>query len=576
MPYLLAAEADKIQEFIFRSSRLREVVGASQLLTRFCWSVEDTLAKDYNAQVVVNDGGSFRVIFDTREQAVAFGADLAELYRLALGGSLTVAEPVTLNGDFSEANDRAGKALRWAKSRRQGVMAESHMPYVAFCASCGVALAQDHTKLAKERDDDRERYLCGDCLRKAEESATNRADLLNEFLADVIEDSSQLSSFEFLFEPEKVGRYDPRNYVAYLVADGNGMGRLFGRLQHEDALHQFSTELSSAVRKSLAAATRKLRDQTDKLSKADVWSIPVLPESNSIGVADVDPIMLSKTDARSIPVLPLILGGDDLFALIPAPYALDFARRFCLEWEAQMDKLVKEVGLTDVPRPTVAAAVVICKSKYPYALAHRRAEVLLKEAKRHCKLLAAERGEHLSAVNFEVILGNRLAGLEEEDEQVNGGVKLTLRPYWVANNGLPANAQERGVDLKQLLDQRLALKNVPNKRLAELRRRFEDLPSDMAVRNRHQELEDWTTRKLARILQRLGRSSRTHVEAALQSLGKPKDEGIGRHHWREVPGRDGGLLAHGMLDLLEAWDFAQDLGHSPDKYEPQEEEEEEK
>jgi hypothetical protein len=545
MRYLLAAEADKIQEFIFRSSRLREVVGASQLLTRFCRSVEDTLTKEYNAQVVVNDGGSFRVIFGTREQAVAFGADLAELYRLALGGSLTVAEPVTLNGDFREANDRAGKALRWAKSRRQGVIAEPHMPYVAFCASCGVALAQGHTKLAKERDDDRERYLCGDCLRKAEESATNRADLLNEFLADVIEDSSQLSSFEFLFEPEKVGRYDPRNYVAYLVADGNGMGRLFGRLQHEDALHQFSTELSSAVRKSLAAATRKLRDQTGKLSKADVWSIPVLP---------------------------LILGGDDLFALIPAPYALDFARRFCLEWEAQMDKLVKEVGLTDVPRPTVAAAVVICKSKYPYALAHRRAKELLKEAKRHCKLLAAERGEHLSAVNFEVILGNRLAGLEEEDEQVNGGVKRTLRPYWVTNNGLPASAQERGIELRQLLEQRLKLKNVPNKRLAELRRRFEDLPSDMAVRNRHQELEDWTTRKLARILQRLGSSSRTHVEAALQSLGKPKDEGIGRHHWREVPGRDGGLLAHGMLDLLEAWDFAQDLDHSPDDYEPQEEE----
>jgi hypothetical protein len=55
-------------------------------------------------------------------------------------------------------------------------------------------------------------------------------------------------------------------------------------------------------------------------------------------------------------------------------------------------------------------------------------------------------------------------------------------------------------------------------------------------------------------------------------LGKPKDEGIGRHHWREVSGREGSLLAHGMLDLLEAWDFAQDLDHSPEDYERQEEE----
>jgi hypothetical protein len=142
MPYLLAAEADKIQDFIFRSSRLREVVGASQLLTRFCRSIDDTLAKKHGGQVVVNDGGSFRVIFDDLAKAHAFGADLAELYRLALGGSLTVAEPVALSGDFRKANEMAGEKLRWAKSRRQGAVAEVHMPYVAFCASCGVALAR--------------------------------------------------------------------------------------------------------------------------------------------------------------------------------------------------------------------------------------------------------------------------------------------------------------------------------------------------------------------------------------------------------------------------------------------------
>lgn len=544
MPYLLAAEADKIQEFIFRSSRLREVVGASQLLTRFCRSVEDTLARRYNAQVVVNDGGSFRVIFGTKEQAIAFGADLAELYRLALGGSLTVAEPVTLNGDFREANDRAGKALRWAKSRRQGVMAEPHMPYVAFCASCGVGLANTRGRLKGRRTAQRSQYLCETCQTKTAERDRKPRALLDEFHRAYCEmlEIEQREDPDWAEDADDIAEFDPRqrNYVAYLVADGNGMGKIFGSCD-QDQMTKLSAELTPILRSSLARAAAGFKR-----------TVP--------GQGDM------------IPVLPLILGGDDLFALIPAPYALDFARRFCLAWETQMDKLVKEVGLTEVPRPTVAAAVVICKSKYPYALAHRRAEVLLKEAKRHCKLLAAEKGEHLSAVNFEVILGNRLAGLEEEDEQVNGGVKRTLRPYWVTNNGLPASAQEQGIELKQLLDQRLALKNVPNKRLAELRRCFEDLPADMDVGNRHQKLKDWTTRKLARILQRLGISCRAPVEAALQALGKCKDEGIGRHPWREIPGRNGTLLAHGMLDLLEAWDFAQDLAHSPDEYEPQEEE----
>jgi hypothetical protein len=41
--WLLAAEADQIQDSIFRSSRLREVVGGSQLLTRFCRTYEQRL-----------------------------------------------------------------------------------------------------------------------------------------------------------------------------------------------------------------------------------------------------------------------------------------------------------------------------------------------------------------------------------------------------------------------------------------------------------------------------------------------------------------------------------------------------
>ena len=52
-----------------------------------------------------------------------------------------------------------------------------------------------------------------------------------------------------------------------------------------------------------------------------------------------------------VPVLPLILGGDDLFALIPAPYALDFARRFCLAYEEQLKKLVDRGAISTLNLP---------------------------------------------------------------------------------------------------------------------------------------------------------------------------------------------------------------------------------
>ena len=98
MRYLLAAEADKIQDFIFRSSRLRGVVGASQLLSRFCEKGVPLLLPlqggKQGIEVRVNDGGSFRIIFEgddgdaVKKRAKAFGADLAELYRRTVDGSL--------------------------------------------------------------------------------------------------------------------------------------------------------------------------------------------------------------------------------------------------------------------------------------------------------------------------------------------------------------------------------------------------------------------------------------------------------------------------------------------------------
>jgi hypothetical protein len=547
MRYLLAAEADKIQDFIFRSSRLREVVGASQLLTRFCEEGAPELLKqpvfggDPKQDIVVNDGGSFRIIFDDLEKARQFGADLAELYRLTVDGTISVAQPVELGSDFREANKAAGRNLRRTKSHRDGAVADGHMPYVAFCASCGVGLADQHAPPKKGRSN-RSIYLCATCRIKAQERDREPRAILDRFYAAYSKLSGEdpLARPDWAEDADAVAEFDlrKRNYVAYLVADGNGMGDLFGQCD-EQQIKAFSDGLTSALNASLADPTEQFRK--------------TMPGQ-----------------AAMVPVLPLILGGDDLFALIPAPYALDFARRFCLAYEDQLQKLVDDVKLD--AHPTVAAAVVICKSKYPYALAHHRAEELLKEAKRQCKLLAAGTGQHLSAVNFEVVLGNRLAGQEDGDSERCKAVRTTLRPYWVVKDGatLSPQAELYGFDLQRVLKQRLALKNVPNKRLVELRKRFESLPSDITVDNAPEKLRLWT-QSLEPLLKSCGRKTEPVLRAALAGLGQPFERERDAHYWRELQ-RDGGKpAAHGILDILEAWDFSQDLTKGPEAYEPEEE-----
>jgi len=565
MRYLLAAEADKIQEFVFRSSRLREVVGASQLLSRFCQEGIGPLPGKYGGQTLVNDGGSFRIVFegenaeDVQHRAKESGSDLAELYQLALGGSLSVGEPVPLDGSFPDANKEAGKKLRRAKEHRQGVIADPHMPYVAYCASCGVELAVTHYVLSGEPMNARPRYLCQICQDKAQQRYDTRDTFIGAFTEATrchLSNPSHVDELEITFDADKFGGFDlsGRNYVAYLVADGNAMGRIFGNCS-EDQISRLSAQLPRVVLDSLAQPTAEL----------------------------IEHLCDEEDDAKHhahFPVLPLILGGDDVFVLLPAPYALDFARSFSLAFEREMAQMVRD--LKNVPRPTMSAAVIICKSKYPYALAHHRGEELLKEAKRISKRLAARHGEYHSVVNFEVILGNRLAGQVESDE--TNLIGPSLRPYWVADerNPLSEAAFEYGIDLQTLLQQRLSLKDVPNKRLHEIRRRFDDLPQISHAGEVDSKLGVWT-KTLRHTLQRSGHekklwqamSSLSNGESVPKNPQEWKQQGDGFHFWRWVRRGDRDFVGHGFLDLLQVWHFAQDLCCGPEEYEPQEESERE-
>ncbi len=527
--YLLAAEADKIQDLLFRSARLRQVVGGSQLLTRFCREVPEKLCVPAD-DVLISDGGAFRILFDTAEQAAAFGDKLAEIYHRATGGTLTVAEPVPINGDFGAAVEQADESLRRAKRWREGWEEPTHLPYMAFCASCGIGLAVAYRAY---HPDEEPQYLCASCLNKGAERPTGElGEFLQDFYREVVGEE-KLKEADWPGKTKRRGRteidpledvadYDPRRYVAYLLADGNEMGKVFGACRMPEQMRHLSGGLSQAIRKALVEPTR------------------MLMKSNSL-------------DDRPgfIPVLPLILGGDDVFALIPAPWALDFACRFCEAYEREMQDLFRSVGLTDVPVPTVSAAVVICKSKHPYRLAHEAGERRLKEAKHMGKQLVLEKKQHRSTVNFEVVLGGHLVS-----EPPGGPVRPTLRPYWVGE-GIP---EEWGLPIQSLIDQRWAMRNVPNKRLAELRDLYDELPASP----KSNDLAPWQAR-LDQLRERIGRK-KAHgdaVDTAMKVLGMDETA-----YWRKVVrDPDNFWYGHGLPDLLDAWDFALALDRNRQEYE---------
>jgi len=519
--YLLAAEADKIQDLIFRSSHLREVVGGSQMLTHFCQETAPNLAKDYAGKKIISDGGSFLFRFDDNKKAASFGPALAEAYRRELGGTLTVIEkPVSVNGDFTTAQEETHRALRAAKEHQAHYLVTPHFPYIAFCASCGTGLAVTHDKLRKK--DPEGQYLCPQC----KEKSLYREKHGQEYFLQLFYGKLNRPVPDDILVAEEIGKLDPRNYVAYLLADGNNMGKVFGKCASPEQMETLSKKLADKTREGLAGPTEMM-----------------LVKQKAV---------LQEKIGDRVPILPLILGGDDLFVLIPAPWALDFAYRFAQTYEHEIGEIVRDFSV--VPKPTVSVAVVICKAKYPYYLAHQRGEELLAEAKKFSKRWAVDNNNDnpSSVINFDVILGSRLAGEEHRE----GKHRRTLKPYWVDDS----KREGWGISIKHMIDQRYELCKLPHKRLEQLEAHFDTL----APVTNSDERKKWLDRLeklLKRILSVAGSSANDLVSKALEALGGKELFEVSRTTDKED------WFGHALPDLLSAWDFAFSLDKSREEYE---------
>lgn len=551
--YLLVAEADRIQDLIFRSSQLREVVGGSQLLKRFGDDVLGPLAETLGLKVgedmtvITAGGGSFFLEFTDLDAACHFGNTLAEAYYRTTGGTLSVIDrPVAYTGkdeDYAEACEEAGARLRAAK-RRGKFVAMPQIPYVAFCESCGVGLAEAHEQRFADEVGDGQ-YVCPSCrIKTAERVDQSLGRFLKPFYAqivgtDLLEDESKI---DWPNDADSVGRFDPRNYVAYIVADGNSMGEIFKRCSRTQA-KALSENMGEILQASLATPLRTFLQK---------------PAGNRI--------------QQFIPALPLIMGGDDLFALVPAPWALDIARYLCLNFQKRMTDFACKEGVLEKDKAiTLTATVVICKANYPYYLAHRIGEDRMKAAKWVVKALARDTGQYLSAVDFEVILGSQVSPPSRRE----CGYLPTLRPYWIVDQTESILCREAsakpdkslsyppstwGLPLNVLLEQRLKLAQVPARRRSQMRELLDQVPCQ-------DDSELWN-KELIRLLARVERASRQPechpLRQALEALG-----GVKLEKWQRVQrtSDEKAWQGHGMGDLLRIWEWALRVDEDPQKYE---------
>lgn len=454
-----AVDTTGIQPYIFGSNRLRENVGASELvrLATGQWALEAVMkvagehhnVKDARlgkfkdegefkietderaeaAEVIYAGGGNIVIIFRSADCAKEFAYQLTrQALDDAPGLSLVVAHSHFLWDHERETGDRAcGRVvdelirLKLA-ARKAGRLPSSPLLGLGVTAACeSTGLVAVQTNEGKYR---------GAKLKLREREPTRLISRETRAKMAASEWANQWLRSEAMFAPELAGWFDfpsdiddlgrlkgEESYVAVMHADGNGIGQRIQAISDKfpepkdnrryiDEMRRFSQGLNRA---GVAA----LRHTVGRLTR----SLHYAQETGQELVASVLPMKQNADGKPLLPFRPLVFGGDDVTFLCNGQLGVTLAAIYLEAFERETERQLNE-------KMRACAGIAIVKMHYPFARAYQLSEELMRKAKWFGKPRKA------SALDWHFATGGLSGNLDEirRREYTVGEKSLLLRP----------------------------------------------------------------------------------------------------------------------------------------------------
>jgi len=399
---LTVIDTPGIQSYIFGSNRLRENIGASELVRRVTtlWplellqqagdanvrggKIEDGLHIEDGAlaaEVIYLGGGNALILFRERARAVQFVTALSRrVVEEAPGLELAVAHTEVAWEQLAAGVDAAMKTLARVKNSRQSSAPLLGLSVTAACESTGLVA----TTLARHQGG---AYPVSDAVRAKlawAEEAENR-------LRGIFSEDFHRTGYQFPRDFEEFGRKGEMSYIAVVHADGNGMGQFFRQIGQKHLTN--AREYIQAVR----AASRAVERASQKALR-------------QLGDALLAPMLEDKNKFR-----PLVFGGDDVTFVCDGRLGLTLAALYLEAFEAATGA---EPVLGELH---ACAGVAVVKTHYPFARAYGLSEALAKSSKSYVRGCVKKGEQDFSALDWHFATSGLLGSLEE----------LRKREYWV-------------------------------------------------------------------------------------------------------------------------------------------------
>ena len=344
--YLYGAEIHGIQDFIFSTNKLKEMVGASQLIKDFPKKIVANLVSE--KEIIQQAAGGIKCILNKKKCQQLYRELPLQLAEFAPTVSLSqyiIAVPDAIEKDHFDALQAGLDAQRQQSfpSLYNGLM--------------GIQIARDTGKAETDK-------IGVDYLDKA--AAKKRRYAQQNDLSQIYQIQDYAVTYPLNLEELVKDNQASDNWIAVIHADGNNLGKTIRRIidavKEEPNWHEKLTQFSEL----LEVATTKAYE--------------------TAVIATFGEQLMRNASKNPLPIRPVILGGDDLTLIIDADYALTFLayylEAFEVETRTQLSKL--EVGIV-LDGFTACGGIAYTKTKFPFHYGVHLAEELCKEAKNRSK-----------------------------------------------------------------------------------------------------------------------------------------------------------------------------------------------